>query len=123
MQFGVNHLGHVLLTELLLPLIKAAKSQNFKPRIINVSSLAHYSGSINEERLRLYTKEHQKEKFPIFPLATAIAYNDSKLANVLHAKALAKKLEIYGINTYSLHPGVIREYHALIILVSILLQS
>ena len=109
MQFGVNHLGHVLLTELLLPLIMAAKTDEFRPRIVNVSSLAHYSGTINSAKLQLYTKEHQQERVSFFPLATAAAYNDSKLANVLHAKALAKKLDVFGINTYSLHPGVIRK--------------
>jgi len=108
MQFGVNHLGHFLLTELLLPMIKKASlTPGFKPRIINVSSLAGLSGTINHRKLELYTKEHQKEKWSLLPLASAAAYNDSKLANVLHAKALSKRLKYEGINAYSLHPGVI----------------
>jgi NAD(P)-dependent dehydrogenase (short-subunit alcohol dehydrogenase family) len=47
-QFGTNHIGHFLLTVLLLDLLKKAKDA----RIINVSSLAHERGKINFEDLQ-----------------------------------------------------------------------
>lgn len=71
-------MGHFLLTHLLLPsLQKAAPS-----RIVNVSSLAHTRGRINFEDLN-----SEKEYDP------GAAYNQSKLANVLFTKELAKRLQ------------------------------
>lgn len=92
--FGVNHLGHFLLTELLLDRLRASAPA----RIVNVSSKAHYNAKgIDWDSLRS-------------PTTTPKAlphYNVSKLANVLHAKELARRLEGTGVTTYSLHPGVI----------------
>ena len=97
MQLQSNHLGHFLLTLLLLPRIKAAASEG--ARIINVSSMAHISGRMNFDDLNL-----EKSYSPM------IAYQQSKLANVLFTTELARKLKdarIEGITTYSLHPGVV----------------
>ena len=64
MTFGTNHLGHFLLTDLLLPLIKkAAATENSRPRIINLSSCAHFSGRINEESLAAYLTTLQVGEF------------------------------------------------------------
>ena len=79
MTFGTNHLGHFLLTDLLLPLIKkAAATENSRPRIINLSSCAHFSGRINEESLAAYLTTlqvdlifHQKVCFPSLPVKSA----------------------------------------------------
>ncbi|OXA42771.1 retinol dehydrogenase 13 [Folsomia candida] len=93
MQLGVNHMGHFLLTHLLLPsLQKAAPS-----RIVNVSSLAHTRGRINFEDLN-----SEKEYDP------GAAYNQSKLANVLFTKELAKRLQGTGVTTNALHPGIVK---------------
>lgn len=46
-QFAVNYLGHFYLTNLLMPLLKAAGTQDLNSRIINVSSCAHLYGRIN----------------------------------------------------------------------------
>jgi len=94
LAFGVNHLGHFLLTELLLDrLIASAPS-----RIVNVSSRSHYSAkSIDWEAL-------QK---PTASITGLPEYGVSKLCNVLHAKDLAKRLEGRGVTTYSVHPGTI----------------
>uniref|UniRef100_A0A8C5N5E4 Retinol dehydrogenase 13 n=1 Tax=Leptobrachium leishanense TaxID=445787 RepID=A0A8C5N5E4_9ANUR len=92
MQFGVNHLGHFLITNLLLEKMK--KSVN--PRIINVSSLAHVVGDIDFEDLNWENKKYN----------TKAAYCQSKLANVLFTSELAKRLQGTGVTANSLHPGV-----------------
>ncbi|XP_038607598.1 retinol dehydrogenase 13 isoform X1 [Tachyglossus aculeatus] len=92
MQFGVNHLGHFLLTNLLLEKMKASESA----RIINVSSLAHVAGTVDFDDLNW-----EKKKFN-----TKAAYCQSKLANVLFSRELARRLEGTGVTANSLHPGV-----------------
>ena len=95
MQFGTNHLGHFLLTELLLPLIRKSSASGFHPRIIIVSSKAHERArGINWEDI-MFEKDHDPVK----------VYAQSKLANILHAKELARRLENTGISVYALHPG------------------
>ncbi|KAJ0059705.1 hypothetical protein NL108_011201, partial [Boleophthalmus pectinirostris] len=93
MQFGVNHLGHFLLTYLLLDLVK----KSAPARIINVSSMAHQFGSINLEDINS-EKSYDKQK----------AYSQSKLANVLFTRSLAKRLQDTDVSAYSLHPGVVQ---------------
>ncbi|XP_008394756.1 retinol dehydrogenase 12, like [Poecilia reticulata] len=93
MQIGVNHFGHFLLTYLLMDLIK----RSAPARIVNVSSMAHSWGSINLEDINS-EKSYNKNK----------AYAQSKLANVLFTRSLAKRLEGTGVTTYSLHPGVVQ---------------
>ncbi|RZC33255.1 retinol dehydrogenase 12-like [Asbolus verrucosus] len=77
MQLGVNHLGHFLLTNLLLDMLKNSAPS----RIINVSSVAHKRGKINKDDLN-----SDKNYDP------GAAYAQSKLANILFTKELAKKL-------------------------------
>lgn len=90
MQFGVNHLGHFLLTNLLLPELKAAGSA----RVVNVASMIHQIGKIDFASF--------KGEKPYKPLA---AYGQSKLANVLFTRELAKRYTAEGISSFSLHPG------------------
>ncbi|RNA08950.1 retinol dehydrogenase 13-like [Brachionus plicatilis] len=92
MQFGVNHLGHFLLTNLLLDLIKKAD----KARIINVSSRAHYDLPINWNDIN-WEKSYN----------TIRAYCQSKTANILFTKELASRLEGTGITVVALHPGAV----------------
>lgn len=88
---GTNHLGHFVLTEMLVPLLAAAP----KARIVNVSSEAHRGAKgIDFDALR--TPGQRKTSFQ--------AYSVSKLMNILHAKELARRTRI---NTYALHPGVV----------------
>lgn len=94
LQIGVNHLGHFLLTSELLDLIKASSS----PRIINVSSDAHYRGKINFDSFRGESRQL------LFNGMTG--YAQSKLANVLFTKELARRYP--AIITHSLHPGVVQ---------------
>ncbi len=90
LQFGVNHLGHFLLTNLLLERIK--KSPN--GRIVTVSSLGHTSGKINFDDLQ------SKKSYSRWG-----AYAQSKLANILFTQSLAKRLRGTNVTAYSLHPG------------------
>jgi NAD(P)-dependent dehydrogenase (short-subunit alcohol dehydrogenase family) len=94
LTFGTNHLGHFLLTNLLLDKLK----ESAPSRIVNVSSVGHYQArGFDWDALRQPTKGF-----------TAMGeYAVSKLANVLHAQELARRLEGTGVTTYSLHPGAI----------------
>lgn len=90
--FAVNHLGPFLLTNLLLDRLKASAPA----RIVNVSSQGHRMGEIDFDDL-------QAEK----SFGKIQAYCDSKLANVLFTRALAKRLAGTGVTANSLHPGVV----------------
>ncbi|TMS09023.1 Retinol dehydrogenase 11 [Larimichthys crocea] len=92
MQFGVNHLGHFFLTFLLLDLLKHSAPS----RVINVSSVAHTMGKIQFDDL-----SGEKDYHPVR------AYAQSKLANVLFTRELAKRTEVLGVTTYSVDPGVV----------------
>lgn len=99
MDFGVNHLGHFLLTELLLDMLKASAPS----RIICVSSVAHAGmtgifGEIDFDDLNFNNKEWRFGQ----------AYANSKFANVLHALDLSQRLEGTGVSAFSVHPGWIR---------------
>ncbi|XP_056594659.1 retinol dehydrogenase 12 [Triplophysa dalaica] len=93
MQFGVNHLGHFLLTYLLLDLIK----RSAPARIINVASVAHTWGSIQLDDINS-EKSYSPRR----------AYGQSKLANILSTRSLAKRLQGTDVTVYSLHPGVVQ---------------
>ncbi|XP_011148535.1 retinol dehydrogenase 11 isoform X2 [Harpegnathos saltator] len=95
-QLQTNYLGHFLLTLLLLP-----KMQSSLPgyRIVNVSSIIHRFGNIYFDDINL-EKSYAAWK----------SYKQSKLANVLFTRELARRLEeagIRGINVYSVHPGYV----------------
>ncbi|XP_052064912.1 retinol dehydrogenase 14-like [Mytilus californianus] len=93
MQFGVNHLGHFLLTNLLLGLLKKSAPS----RVVTVSSNAHEKGRINFDDINSEKKYEPRA-----------CYDQSKLANVLFSRELSKRLRGSGVTTYSLHPGVVR---------------
>ncbi|XP_072040018.1 retinol dehydrogenase 14-like [Amphiura filiformis] len=93
MQFGVNYLGHFLLTNRLLDLLKKSSPS----RVVMVSSKLYKRGKIDFENLNS-EKQYNKEA----------AYSNSKLAMVLFAQELARQLEGSGVGIYTLHPGVVR---------------
>uniref|UniRef100_UPI0037E933C6 retinol dehydrogenase 12-like n=1 Tax=Semicossyphus pulcher TaxID=241346 RepID=UPI0037E933C6 len=93
MQIGVNHMGHFLLTHLLIDLIK----KSAPARIVTVSSMAHSWGTIKLDDINS-EKNYEKRA----------AYSQSKLANILFTRSLAKRLEDTGVTAYSLHPGVVQ---------------
>lgn len=89
-QFGINHLGHFLLTMLLL------KNMGEGSRIVNVASGAHKVGRIHFDDINL-TKN--------FNVVTA--YAQSKLANVLFTRYLATQVMKRGITVNCCHPGAV----------------
>jgi NAD(P)-dependent dehydrogenase (short-subunit alcohol dehydrogenase family) len=91
LTFATNHLGPFLLTRLLLERLAD------HGRIVTVSSRAHYQG-----RLRLAPITDPKARYD-----ARAAYAQSKLANVLHTFALARRLAATGITANCLHPGVV----------------
>ncbi|KAJ8010818.1 hypothetical protein DPEC_G00079080 [Dallia pectoralis] len=93
MQFGVNHLGHFLLTYLLLDLMK----RSAPARIVNVSSVAH---TWTDRILEDVNSERSYDQVN--------AYGQSKLANILCTRSLAKRLQGTGVSVFSLHPGVVQ---------------
>jgi NAD(P)-dependent dehydrogenase (short-subunit alcohol dehydrogenase family) len=91
LQFGTNHLGHFLLAGLLYDLVEKAEG-----RIVVVSSIAHRLGRINFDDLM------GKKKFN-----TSLAYGQSKLANLMFALELDRRLKAAGspVNAIACHPG------------------
>ena len=98
-QFGVNHLGHFLLTELLLDTLEASAPS----RIVCVSSVIHAGTRRTEAVIDLEDPNFERR-----PYDREAAYAQSKLANVLHAAELARRLEGTGVSAFSVHPGWIR---------------
>ncbi len=92
LQFGVNHLGHFLLTNLLLDLILKSSSA----RIVVVSSGAHKVGKIDFNDLQL------KKSFNLIK-----AYSQSKLANLLFTYELSRRLKDEKVTVNALHPGAV----------------
>ncbi len=85
MQFGTNHLGHFLLTNELLPLLKKSDSS----RIVTVSSRAHYGYWPTKKGFSINWEDLNWDK----NYSSVNAYSQSKLANILFTKELAKRLE------------------------------
>ncbi|CAG9109987.1 hypothetical protein JYU34_010845 [Plutella xylostella] len=99
-HFGVNHLGHFYLTNLLLDLLKRATPS----RVVIISSTLHESGKINFDDLNHKTEiaeaQSGKKKSRHNP-----GYNDSKLMNVYFARGLADRLRGSGIDVNVCCPG------------------
>jgi NAD(P)-dependent dehydrogenase (short-subunit alcohol dehydrogenase family) len=98
LAFGVNHMGHFLLTTLLLDRVVAAAKASGGARIITVASRAHR----NCKRLDLSIVQQRTRTVAALP-----EYAASKLANILFSAELARRLAGTGVTTYSLHPGVV----------------
>lgn len=94
MTFGVNHLGHFLLTDLLMERLEASAPS----RIINVSSIGHRLGSISFSDPQFEHRSYNPSE----------AYNQSKLANVLFTTELSRRLVGTGVTANALHPGAVR---------------
>ena len=92
--FGVNHLGHFVLTQLLLDRLTSSAPA----RVVTVASDAHYSArGIDWDALRR----------PARGITGLGEYAVSKLCNVLFSQELARRAAGTGVTTYALHPGVV----------------
>ena len=92
MQFGTNHLGHFLLTNLLLDRLKESSPS----RVVVVASLAHMAGYLDFNDM-MWTKKYNPQ----------LSYCRSKLANVMFARELSKRVAGSGVTVCSLHPGTV----------------
>jgi NAD(P)-dependent dehydrogenase (short-subunit alcohol dehydrogenase family) len=90
MTFAVNHLGYFLLTNLLLDMLE----RSAPARVVTVASVGHRNGTLDFDDLGF------ERGYSIMR-----AYSRSKLANVLFAAELARRLEGKGVTSNSLHPG------------------
>jgi NAD(P)-dependent dehydrogenase (short-subunit alcohol dehydrogenase family) len=95
LQLGTNHLGHFALTSHLLPLLRSTPGA----RVVTVSSLMHWIGRIDFDDLNSERTYH-----------TALAYAQSKVANLLFARELARRFDEAGVDALSTaaHPGSTR---------------
>ena len=95
-QMGTNHLGHFLLTELLLDAI----NKGTNPRIVNVSSSAHRLGKLKTgDKSEINVSKENYSPWTV--------YGNSKLANLLFTNELVRRLKITNLNiTVAVaHPG------------------
>lgn len=98
MIFGVNHLGHFLLTVLLLDRLKECGPS----RVVTVSSLAHLWGKVDFNCI----STHKDLALGNSDFALLRMYSHSKLCNILFTHELAKRLKGTNVTCYSLHPGL-----------------
>ncbi|KAJ4345649.1 uncharacterized protein N0V89_011783 [Didymosphaeria variabile] len=119
MHFGTNHIGHFLLTNLIMPKILAGKNK----RIVNVSSMGAFVSPIRFSDLKWETPhkdipDNEKPNTTMLKAARLLvedsttyipfgAYGASKTANILFAVGLNKKLGEKGVKAFALHPGEI----------------
>lgn len=94
-QIGINHLGHMYLTHLLMPNIQASKNG----RVVNIASVAHKFANVSFDN---FFWDSQKGFSP------SKGYNRSKLANLLFTRALSQKLldAKSHVTVYAAHPGI-----------------
>lgn len=98
MTWALNHLGYFVMTRELLDILKASAPA----RIVNVSSDAHRGG-----RIRWDDPEMSSGYFAFN------AYSQSKLANILFTKELARRIAGTGVTANALHPGVVASNFAM----------
>jgi len=94
LAFGINHVGHFLLTQLLLPQLRGSAPA----RVVTVASRAHQ---------RVAGIDWDSLQQPTASITGIKEYSQSKLANVLFSAELGRRLQGSGVVTSALHPGVI----------------
>ena len=98
-QFGCNHLGHFLLTALLTDTLKASAPS----RVVILSSSYHEQAMGREGAIHFDDLNYRQRRYDGWE-----AYAQSKLANLLHAKQLARNLAGTGVTCVSVNPGWVR---------------
>ena len=92
-QFAINHIGHFVFTDLLMPLLRSADGA----RVIALTSVAHHLSGIRFDDIHFQKSEY--EKWP--------AYGQAKTANALFARELDKREADNGVKSFAVHPGCI----------------
>jgi NAD(P)-dependent dehydrogenase (short-subunit alcohol dehydrogenase family) len=95
MQFGVNHISHFYLFQLLKSTLLASSTPAFPSRVVSVSSFGHRGGPVRFD-------DYNFEKEPYDPFAS---YGQSKTANVYLANEIERRYGSKGLHATSLHPG------------------
>lgn len=93
LQFATNHIGHFLLTNLLVPLLRAGAPS----RVICVTSAGHLRAPVDFDDLHFERRQYDKW----------VAYGQSKTANALFAVGLDKRLAPQHVRAFAVHPGAI----------------
>jgi len=93
MQFGTNHVGHFLLTALLVPMLLADPPS----RVVNLSSGGHMGSDIVWDDVNFERRDYDK----------FASYGQSKTANILFSVELDRRLGSRGVHAYAVHPGMI----------------
>jgi NAD(P)-dependent dehydrogenase (short-subunit alcohol dehydrogenase family) len=96
-QFGTNHLGHVLLFQLLKPALLSSATPGTAPSVVTVSSSAHRYSEIQFGNLNFENNDYDSAK----------AYGQSKTANIYMANSIERHYSELGMHGLGLHPRVI----------------
>lgn len=105
MTWALNHMAYFLLTNALLDLLTDTAAAHGEARIVNQASMAHQNADINWNDPGFETSWDTRGKGALGP-GWAV-YAQSKLANVIHAMTLARRLEGSGVTAHAVHPGVV----------------
>jgi NAD(P)-dependent dehydrogenase (short-subunit alcohol dehydrogenase family) len=98
MQFGVNHISHFLLFQLLKPALLASASAQLSSRVVNLSSSAHNVAGINDPGNYNFEKGGYQ---------AWVSYGQSKTANIYMANEIERRYGSRGLHATSVHPGMI----------------
>jgi NAD(P)-dependent dehydrogenase (short-subunit alcohol dehydrogenase family) len=97
MQFGTNHIGHFLMTNLLMPaILKGGESGG--GRIVNLSSRGHHFDTVHFDDPNFESRDYDKWA----------SYGQAKTANIMFSVGLEKRLAGKGVHALAVHPGGIR---------------
>lgn len=105
MTWALNHLSYFLLTRSLTDLLKRTASEYGEARVVNQASMSHLEGAIHWNDLEFEQCWSTEGKGSVGPGWGV--YSQSKLANVVHAFALARRFEGTGVVANAVHPGVV----------------
>lgn len=94
LQFATNHLGHFLLTNLLLPALKASGNA----RVVNLSSRGHRGATVNLEDVNFEHRDYDQTQ----------AYSQSKTAVLWFSNEFNRRYQSENIHSFAIHPGAIK---------------
>lgn len=99
-QFGTNHIGHALLTKLLLPvMLNTAEEPGSDVRIVTLTSDSHNRAPVDGVQFDTLRSANSTG-------SELTRYGQSKLANILHTKELARRYP--AIKAVAVHPGMVQ---------------